>query len=741
MAISGPRTRGGGTCWRTGRPAATPATSTWTGTARGACRNIVLLPILGDHYGRVLEAGELQLERDGGVIEPALSRTACCRCRPRSTYQSCSLRRGEPEPLGGAGLPRRRARALPRSTVTDEASIAATAPRQGGAARAARAAARGPDGRREPSTPRSAATMRRSGALDALLERQNYRLALLAGRRPGPRLPTLLRRDHAHRPPRRGRGRFDDYPRAPAALGRRRCPRRPARRSSGRPARPDGVLPAAAAATPRAWIVVEKILEPGETLRRDWPVDGTTGLRLPGDLVGLFVDPEAEAASLSAYGAFTGETSALRGRGPRVPRADRPRERSAAKLNRLTALFLEICESHRRHRDYTRHDCTRCSASSPRRCPSTAPTRAEGRRHPERRARSSSAAAATARARARPRSGPPRLPGRHPVAAGRGGRRPSSSCASSSSPARSWRRASRTPPSIATSAWSRSTRSGGDPGRFGSHVDAFHAANAARASDWPATMLTTSTHDTKRSEDVRARIAVLSERRTAGGARSNAGRDASRRSLARARPFDPVVGYLPAQTLVGAWPIDGDRLAAYLLKAAREAKLQTSWAAPERDVRDRPRHVRARHRRRPRLRRRTCSGRQPIVTSWSGQLAGADAAEAHGPGRPRHLPGHGAVGPLPGRSRQPPTRRLRAPRPDAGRARGCHRGRSAARTGSGDALAAVDAGFPSSGSCARPWTCVGSAPSRSGRAPPTDPCESRAPRRRTWSPSCVVTTW
>jgi (1->4)-alpha-D-glucan 1-alpha-D-glucosylmutase len=121
---------------------------------------------------------------------------------------------------------------------------------------------------------------------------------------------------------------------------------------------------------------------------------------------------------------------------------------------------------------------------------------------------------------------------------------------------------------------------GCEPGRFGTSIEAYHAANSKRASDWPATMLTTSTHDTKRSEDVRTRIAALSEA-------PDRWRRMAERWMRRFRrawhgaPFDPTIGYLTAQTLVGAWPIDGERLSTYLLKAAREAKLRTSWTEPD----------------------------------------------------------------------------------------------------------------------------------------------------------------
>jgi (1->4)-alpha-D-glucan 1-alpha-D-glucosylmutase len=91
-------------------------------------------------------------------------------------------------------------------------------------------------------------------------------------------------------------------------------------------------------------------------------------------------------------------------------------------------------------------------------------------------------------------------------------------------------------------------------------------------------MTTLSTHDTKRSADVRARIAVLSEIPDQWG-------HAVRRWRERADkhgPPDPNIDYLMWQTLVGCWPLPGDRLADYLEKASREAKLETSWTEPNR---------------------------------------------------------------------------------------------------------------------------------------------------------------
>lgn len=120
---------------------------------------------------------------------------------------------------------------------------------------------------------------------------------------------------------------------------------------------------------------------------------------------------------------------------------------------------------------------------------------------------------------------------------------------------------------------------GGDPGRFGTSVAQFHVFAARLAREWPATMTTLSTHDTKRSEDVRARLAVLSERPRAWAEWLH---EARRLTVAR-RPqrLDRLTEHLIWQTLVGAWPIDVERLVAYCQKAIREAKLHSSWTGPD----------------------------------------------------------------------------------------------------------------------------------------------------------------
>ena len=124
---------------------------------------------------------------------------------------------------------------------------------------------------------------------------------------------------------------------------------------------------------------------------------------------------------------------------------------------------------------------------------------------------------------------------------------------------------------------------GGDPSRFGTSLAEFHAENAERQWRSPHALSATSTHDTKRGEDVRARINVLSEIPAEWRARLAAWQRLNRRHHTTVDGA-PVPGantaYLIYQTLIGAWPIDAARLRAYMLKATREAKVHTSWVNP-----------------------------------------------------------------------------------------------------------------------------------------------------------------
>ncbi|HET6725028.1 MAG TPA: malto-oligosyltrehalose synthase [Gammaproteobacteria bacterium] len=139
---------------------------------------------------------------------------------------------------------------------------------------------------------------------------------------------------------------------------------------------------------------------------------------------------------------------------------------------------------------------------------------------------------------------------------------------------------------------------GGDPGRFGISVAAFHHANGERAEYWPHAQLTTATHDTKRGEDVRARLAILAatpaewNRHVRYWARSNRRR---KQSVNDQPAPDRNDEYLLYQTLIGAWPVElladewnadaaarfVERVQGYMNKAIREAKRHSSWTNPD----------------------------------------------------------------------------------------------------------------------------------------------------------------
>lgn len=134
---------------------------------------------------------------------------------------------------------------------------------------------------------------------------------------------------------------------------------------------------------------------------------------------------------------------------------------------------------------------------------------------------------------------------------------------------------------------------GGEPEAFGVSVQAFHRENLDRLAHWPHSMLSTSTHDTKRSEDVRARITVLSELprewSTAIGRWARMNRRHKQQDDGDETPSRNDE-YLLYQVLLGVWPLEGltnenraefvGRIQAYMAKATREAKVHTSWINP-----------------------------------------------------------------------------------------------------------------------------------------------------------------
>ena len=330
-------------------------------------------------------------------------------------------------------------------------------------------------------------------------------------------------------------------------------------------------------AAPQAWIVVEKILEPGERLRDAWPVAGTTGYDFLNRVGGLFVDPAGEQPLTELYAEFTGESVDY----PALVRAKKHQtlhELLGSDVNRLTALFIEVCERHRRHRDYTRyelHEVLREVIA----CFPVYRTyvQAETGHVNDDDVRYVTEAVERAKS-CRPELDAALFDFLHDLLLLRVRGDLESELV--------MRFQQLTGPTMAKGLEDTVFYSfnrlvslnevGGDPGHFGVSPAAFHQACLEAQQRWPQGMLATSTHDTKRSEDVRVRIHLLSEipARWAKAVRCWA---ALNERYRRGGWPDRNTEYLLYQTLVGAWPLEVERALTYMEKAIREAKVHTSW--------------------------------------------------------------------------------------------------------------------------------------------------------------------
>jgi (1->4)-alpha-D-glucan 1-alpha-D-glucosylmutase len=541
-------------------------------------RNTILLPVLGDHYGRVLERGELRLVRQGGTFTVRYHEHAWP-VAPTSIdgiLASAAARSGS-ETL--AFLADAHAR-LPLSSSTDPQSL--------------RRRHRDKEVLREllerltsddPGVAASvdaivAAVNVDPDALDALLERQNYRLAFwrTASRDLGYRrffdVNTLVGlRSEDDRV-------FDDTHRlalrwlADGLVDGLRVDH------------PDGLRDPAAyfarftGLVPRPWLVAEKILLPGERLRMDWGVDGTTGYDFMNRVGGLFVEPAGASPMTRFYAEFTGE-SADYAMVVAEKKRQVVREVLGSDVNRLTALFLQICERHRRHRDYTRHELQEALRELIVRFPVyRSYVRAESGQVGAEDQQLVEETVAAAKA-GRPDLEPELFDFFAEIM-----------LLHVSGPAESelvMRFQQVTGPVMAKGVEDTAfycynrlialNEVGGDPGRFGIEPAEIHAAFAEARESGPRSLLASSTHDSKRSEDVRARLHLLSEipdRWSKAVVRWAARNERYRRE---ARP-DRNAEYLYYQTLVGAWPLEPERATAYMVKAVREAKAHTSWTSP-----------------------------------------------------------------------------------------------------------------------------------------------------------------
>ncbi|HVV08553.1 malto-oligosyltrehalose synthase [Amycolatopsis sp.] len=293
---------------------------------------------------------------------------------------------------------------------------------------------------------------------------------------------------------------------------------------------PGGYMRALRAAAPDAWLVVEKILHPGEDLPQSWPVDGTTGYDALREISGIFVDPAAEAVFTELAG------------NPDYHAVER-------EARRLVTDSILVAEMHR--------IAALAEDSDPAEVaglmidfPVYRSYLPEGETHWATAVARSGADALDRRVRADP----------HGELATRIQQTSGMVVAKGTEDTTFYR----------YTRFAALNEVGGSPQRFGSSVAEFHELAAKREAGYPAAMTTLTTHDTKRSEDVRARMAVLSE--VPGEFAEAVSRWSARNGIS-----EPSLNLLAWQTLVGAWPISADRLRQYLDKAAKEAKIHTTW--------------------------------------------------------------------------------------------------------------------------------------------------------------------
>jgi (1->4)-alpha-D-glucan 1-alpha-D-glucosylmutase len=340
------------------------------------------------------------------------------------------------------------------------------------------------------------------------------------------------------------------------------------------------------AAAPDGWIIGEKILEPGEFLRESWPIEGTSGYDFLNIALGVLVDPAGLARLTDVYSAFTGEPTHF----PSIAHDKKlavTQEALGSDVNRLTSLFVDICEQNRDHRDSTRVEIRRAIREIAA-CFSVYRTYVI----PDRDEITPEDRAIIARAIRQARENKPEIGAdlfdfMGDVLTLRVTGRLESEFV--------LRFQQFTSPVMAKGVedtafycYNRLTalnEVGADPARDGYTPEEFHAYCQRMQATHPYTMITLSTHDTKRSDDVRARMAVLTEVPDQFAEAIERWSAANDRFKTTSLP-DRNSEYFYYQTLIGAWPLSPDRARQYMQKAMREAKQKTSWVANNQEFED-----------------------------------------------------------------------------------------------------------------------------------------------------------
>ena len=340
---------------------------------------------------------------------------------------------------------------------------------------------------------------------------------------------------------------------------------------------PKNYLDRLRALAPRAWVIVEKILQPGEEMPEDWPVEGTVGYDFLNEINGLFIQAKNEKALADFYSGFTGEPMDS-GKTVREKKILVLETLFTTEINRLLDLLVPIAKRRPVHREFTR-EALREALIEFAACFPVYRTyvRSENGFVSESDLRTVKEASALA------------VRARRDLPAGiieflRGlllmtlhGELETEFVA---------RFQQLTGPAMAKGVedttfyclnyFASLNEVGGDPGRFGVSVETFHEFCRRQQERGGYSMLCSSTHDTKRSEDVRARLNVLSE--IPGEWVQTVSRWSKMNEKHRKNHFpDRNAEYLLYQTLAGAWPISLERILAYMEKASCEAKQHTDW--------------------------------------------------------------------------------------------------------------------------------------------------------------------
>jgi (1->4)-alpha-D-glucan 1-alpha-D-glucosylmutase len=324
-----------------------------------------------------------------------------------------------------------------------------------------------------------------------------------------------------------------------------------------------------------AWIVVEKILTAGETLPPTWPIDGTTGYEFAERMAGLLVDPASEPALTKLYEQFTGCLFDP-GRASRQARREVMSDALHSELSRLTELAVRACGASPMMRDFTRSEIEAALAALLAGYPTYRTYMTTNRRSEIDRARLS--AAVTAARDTRPDLDADLLAFLEGILAFEIAVEPALELAQSAQQISGAITAKGDEDTVLYRQVRLLARCdvGAELRQYSHSPAAVHVALAATP---PRNQLATSTHDTKRSEDVRARIAVISEMPEAWAAAVTRWRERADRHWSV--PPDRVIEYTLWQTIVGAWPLPLERAKQYAHKASREARMRTSWRKPD----------------------------------------------------------------------------------------------------------------------------------------------------------------